>query len=118
MKSHKPEPAAYEEGRAAVAAAVAAVENLSVQEKIDLAELELRSEIARNIIRQFVRVNLCVLAIVALVFLFDEWYVYSKLISASDRIIDSKIIMTIIGATTVQFGAIAFAVSQWLFPRK
>lgn len=115
MESQKPLQDAYEEGRAAV---VAAVKELSVQERIDLAELELRSEIARNIIRQFVRVNLAVLAIIALIFIVDEINTYLKLIAASERIIDSKIIMTIIGATTVQFGAIAFAVSQWLFPKK
>jgi hypothetical protein len=110
-----PKRQAYEEGRAAV---VAAVESLSVQEKIDLAELELRSEIARNIIRQFVRVNLWVLSIVAVVFLIDTLFTYLKLMEAKDRIVDSKVVMAIIGATTVQFGAIAFAVSQWLFPKK
>lgn len=118
MNAHRPALDALEEGRAAVAAAVAAVENLSVKEKIDLAELELRSEIARNIIKQFVRVNLCVLAMVVVVFLFDALLVYRDVIHANDRIINSNVVMTIIGATTVQFGAIAFAVSQWLFPRK
>jgi len=117
MNNRRSSATGVEEGRAAVIDAIHELENLTVRERIDLAELQLRSEIARRIIRQFLKVNGYVLAFIAVLFLIDEFNLYTKTVDASSRIITANVIMAVIGATTVQFGAIAFAVSQWLFPK-
>ena len=102
-------------GRATVTEAAA---NITVRERLDIEEWELRKTITTSIMNRFVTVNVSVLIIIAIIYIIDLFYIFHKVITPADRVITSNIIIAIIGATTVQFGAIAFAISQWLFPKK
>jgi hypothetical protein len=90
---------------------------LTVRDRLDIAELELRSEMAKQIMKYFIKVNFLVLLTVLLVFGADSFFLYWRAIDPVNRIITANVVISIIGATTLQFGAIAFLVSQWLFAK-
>jgi hypothetical protein len=46
----------------------------------------------------------------------DEINIATHLIAPGDRIITEKVIMALLGATTVQVGAIAAIIARYLFP--
>lgn len=92
--------------------------DLSIQEHLSLEEWELRKDIAKKIIRTFVTANLVVLAAIAAMFVSDVVFICGNTIKPSERLIESKVIIAMISALTVQLGAIALAVSKWLFPVK
>jgi hypothetical protein len=84
---------------------------------LDLQESELRRVIASNIITTFCWINGAVFLFILLVFISDAYFIAKGILPSSDRSIDSKVIISMIGATTIQLGAIAFSLSQWLFPK-
>lgn len=59
-----------------------------------------------------------ILTLGALIWLgwLDQTNIEHKLISPGDRIIDHQVIMTLLGATTVQVGFIAAIIARYLFP--
>ena len=91
---------------------------LTVRDRLDLAELNLRSEIAQKIIAEFIRANYAIIGFLLAIFATESLFLFFGRLEPGNRIIGSNVIMALIGATTVQFGAIALLVSQWLFPRK
>lgn len=91
---------------------------LTVRDRLDLAELNLRSEIAQKIIAEFIRANYAIISFLLAIFAVESLFLFFGRLEPGNRIIGSNVIMALIGATTVQFGAIALLVSQWLFPRK
>ena len=48
--------------------------------------------------------------------ILDEFNIAWDWIAAGDRIISAQVIMTLLGATTVQVGAIAVVIARYLFP--
>ena len=46
----------------------------------------------------------------------DQNNIASKLITPGDRIITSQVFMALLGATTVQVGAIMVIITRYLFP--
>jgi hypothetical protein len=46
----------------------------------------------------------------------DQNNIASKLITPGDRIITSQVFMALLGATTVQVGAIMVIIARYLFP--
>jgi hypothetical protein len=56
------------------------------------------------------------IALGGLVFL-DEINILFRLVPPGSRVIGSQVIMALLGATTVQIGAIAFIIAQYLFRR-
>jgi hypothetical protein len=90
---------------------------LTVRNILDLEEWKLRKETAKTIIRAFVVVNFSVLVLVLILYITDVFFIYTSKIDPSGRLINSNVIISIVGATTVQFGAVAIAVSNWLFPK-
>jgi hypothetical protein len=91
---------------------------LSFRENLDLQEWTLRKTIATTVMTTFLWVNCIVLALIIGMYVVDTVFIANGKIQHNDRIIETKVIMSIIGATTIQLGAIAFALSQWLFPKK
>jgi hypothetical protein len=43
--------------------------------------------------------------------------VNTGLVKSTERIIDSKVVMSLVGATTVQMGAILVTIASYLFPK-
>lgn len=81
-------------------------------------EHELRQWVAEKVIPAFTWANgFTLLALVALVAL-DEVNLAYHLITPGDRIITEKVIMALLGATTLQVGAIAYAIARYLFPER
>jgi hypothetical protein len=88
---------------------------LTVQDHIALQDADLRKWMARRIMGTFAVTNVVtLLAFVGLVFL-DQIDLASGL-APGDRIITSQVFMALLGATTVQVGAIAVIIAQYLFP--
>ena len=90
---------------------------VSVQDRVLINESALRTELARKIIKTFVGVNSAVLTLVVACAISDVVLLAHKFVSANERLITTQVIRTIIGATTVQLGAIAITLSNWLFPK-
>lgn len=80
-------------------------------------EWDHRKTLSKEIMGSFLTVNILVLKAVAFIFFLDLLLLDAKLISPGDRLIDTKVLIAIVSAITVQFGAIAFAVAAWLFPK-
>jgi len=71
---------------------------------------------AGRIVRAFVQANAVMLAARGVRVLLDEINILFRLVSPGDRIITPQVFMTLVGATTVQVGAIAATIARYLFP--
>lgn len=89
---------------------------LSITEQIKQEDAHHRRKVSDFIVKAFILINVAILFIVLVIFAVES-YILINYNKDYNRIIDSKAIMTLIGATTVQFGAMALAVSSWLFPK-
>ena len=70
------------------------------------------------VVPAFVKANGLMLAVVAALVMLDEFNIAFHLITPGDRIITEKVIMALLGATTVQVGAIAALIARYLFPSR
>jgi hypothetical protein len=91
-------------------------EKLSVADHVALQDADLRKWMADQVVPAFVRANGLTLAALAVLVVLDEINVAVHLIAPGDRIITEKVIMALLGATTVQVGAIAALIARYLFP--
>jgi hypothetical protein len=76
----------------------------------------LREWVAAAIMVIFIVANGATLWIVLSLVGVDQHNIASKLITPADRVITNQVIMTLLGATAVQVGAIAAIIAQYLFP--
>jgi hypothetical protein len=95
---------------------VAARDGLTVADQIALHDAQLRQSMAGRIVRAFVQANAVMLAALGALVLLDEINILLRLVSPGDRIITPQVFMTLVGATTVQVGAIAAIIARYLFP--
>ena len=102
----------------AVVSLNAASSDLSVTDQIALQDADLRKWMADRVVPAFLKANGLTLAAVAVLVVLDEINVASHLIAPGDRIITEKVIMALLGATTVQVGAIAALIARYLFPSR
>jgi hypothetical protein len=79
-------------------------------------ESEIRTEIPSNMMTAFLWINGAVFLFIFVVFITDCVFVIAGLMPSSDRIVDAKVIVAMMGAATVQLGAIAFGWRQWRVP--
>lgn len=56
------------------------------------------------------------LGALGVLWLVDQIDIVLRVIAPGDRIINSQVIMALLGATTVQVGAIAVIIARYLFP--
>jgi hypothetical protein len=98
---------------------------ISVHERIALRDQGLRERdqglrdwMAKVVVPAFLKANGLTLAAVAVLVVLDEINITSHLIAPGDRIITEKVIMALLGATTVQVGAIAALIARYLFPSR
>ena len=78
----------------------------------------MREYAAQRILLIFFIGNVTVLTFLAAVFGVDWWLMANKLEAARERIIDSGVVKALIGATTVQVGALMVTIVGYLFPRR
>jgi hypothetical protein len=91
-------------------------EGLSVADQVTLQDARLRERLANLVVPAFLKANgWALVAVVALV-APDEVNIAFRLTPASDRLITGQVIMTLLGAMTVQVGATAVLIGRYLFP--
>jgi hypothetical protein len=88
----------------------------SVRNRIALRTQRLRELVAGAIMFIFVVANGVTLWIVLRLVDVDQGNIAAHLITPADRIITNQVIMTLLGGTAVQVGAIAVIIAQYLFP--
>jgi hypothetical protein len=95
----------------------------SIEEQIALHHADLRQQdadlrkwMADRVVPAFLKANFLTLAALAVLVVLDEANIACHLIAPGDRIITEKVIMALLGATTVQVGAIAALIARYLFP--
>ena len=68
------------------------------------------------IIAAFLIVNLATLYGLYVLYLADADNLRAKLIGPDQRVIDTSVVIALLGATTVQLGAMAVIMAKYLFP--
>jgi hypothetical protein len=76
---------------------------------------QVRWDISKDVMHLFKLSNLFVLVGVGVIFFIDTILMFFGYNHAADRLIDSKVIMTLIGATAVQLGSIAILMARSLY---
>jgi len=90
-------------------------DDLSIAERIALADAHVRRRIAYSIMGLFAAVNLATLVFVYLLFCADQADLAQKLIGPGDRIVNASVVMTLLGATTVQLGSAMLIMARFVF---
>jgi len=72
--------------------------------------------VANKVVPAFTKANGFTLAALGLLWIVDELNLVFHLASPGDRIITSGVVMTLLGATTVQVGSVAAVIARYLFP--
>jgi hypothetical protein len=88
----------------------------TIAERIALRTQYLREWVAGGIMLLFVVANVVTLGAVYMLVQLDQGNLQGHLITPADRIITNQVIMTLLGATAVQVGAIAVIIARYLFP--
>ena len=96
----------------------AAAEKVSVVDQLALRDQALRESMADRVMRAFLLANALTLGGIGVLWLADELNMVFHVTAPGERIITSRVIMALIGATTVQVGTIAVIIARYLFPRR
>ena len=93
-----------------------AAAEVPVPDQIALRDQGLRETTIDRILPAFLRANALTLGAVGVLWIADELNMVFHVAAPGDRIITSHVIMTLLGATTVQVGVIAATIARYLFP--
>ena len=93
-----------------------ALGDAQVRQQVIQGNLNMRQRMARGVGWTFGIANGVTLLGVAVLAGLDQWNMVHRAFTTADRIVDQKVVMTLIGATTVQVGAISFVIARYLFP--
>lgn len=105
-----------EDGRARGLGELPEAMGLSVNDQVTLGEHELRIKMAQRLLSVFLLANAVVFLGLAVFFGFDVTLVREGSVQPSERLVTAEVVMTVVGATTVQLGAIMFTIARYLFP--
>jgi hypothetical protein len=75
----------------------------------------MRESVGRQIMRTFIGANVVVLIALAVLAWLDQNNLDSHLITPGERLINSHVLMALLGATAVQVGSIAVFIARDLF---
>jgi hypothetical protein len=92
------------------------VEEFSVADRIALGDLGIRRGFAAWTMVLFALSNLFVMGGLGLLAWHETHQIALKLLNPADRIVDAKVVMTLLGATTVQLGTVVFTIARAIFP--
>jgi len=90
---------------------------LALHETPDLPESALLRSSAWSVMTIFLWINGAVFLFVVVAFIIDCVLVIGGIMPSSDRVIDAKVVISLVGAATIQVGAIAFSPSLRLLSR-
>jgi hypothetical protein len=93
-------------------------EGLSVADRVTLQDAGLREWMANRVVPAFLWANGLTLAAIGILVVLDEVNIARHLTAPGERIINSQVIMALLGATTVQVGAIAALMSTSQAPNR
>ncbi len=88
---------------------------LTPGEQVLLSDAETRKSISRWIMRLFAVVNIVTLGLILGLAVGDQRQLAAGLIKPDERLIDSQVLMAMLGATTVQLGTIAVIMAKYMF---
>ncbi|MDD2878413.1 MAG: hypothetical protein PHT60_14535 [Acidiphilium sp.] len=88
---------------------------LSVPEQIALSDAAIRRRIAQVVLALFAATNVLSVFFVGVLYFFDQRDIADHLIPATARVITPSVVMSLLGATTVQLGAIAVIMARGIF---
>jgi uncharacterized membrane protein len=92
-------------------------EKYSVAERIALTDAKVRTHVSYAIVAVFLLADILTLTGVGYIFRDDNANIKAHVITPQDRFITPQVVMTIIGATTVQLGALVLTMAKYLYPR-
>jgi hypothetical protein len=93
----------------------AAVPNYSVKDQIALSDASIRRNIAYVVVSLFTLVNIITLIFIGILYYFDQRDIVRHLIPANNRVVNAQVVISLLGATTVQLGAIAVIMARGMF---
>ncbi|MGC9268605.1 hypothetical protein [Acidiphilium sp.] len=88
---------------------------LSVKDRIALGDAAIRRQIAIVILSLFAVTNVLSVVFIGVLYYFDQRDIADHLIPATARVITPSVVMSLLGATTVQLGAIAVIMARGIF---
>ena len=86
-----------------------------VKDQIALSDAAIRRNVAAWIMALFGIVNLFMLGFIVWLAWMDHAEMVTGLIKPADRLVDNKVVIALLGATTVQLGAIAVIITKFVF---
>lgn len=86
------------------------------EQEIALGDLQIRKNFATRIMVVFAIANIFVLIGLYVVFRQDGLQLAAGQVKATERIVDGKVIMALLGATTVQLGTVIYTITRAIFP--
>jgi hypothetical protein len=96
----------------------ATAEGVSVADRVALRSQYLREWVAACITVVFLVANSAALYLLFRLMTLDQRNLRTHLMDPGDRVVTAQVIMTLLGATTVQVGVIAVIIARFLFPRR
>jgi multisubunit Na+/H+ antiporter MnhF subunit len=75
-----------------------------------------RSNVSYAVIAAFLIVNLATLLGLYLIYQSDSAELRAKLVAPDQRVINTQVVIALLGATTVQLGSMAVIMAKYLFP--
>ena len=91
-------------------------EKLTVRERVELSDAEMRKDVVKNLTSFFIKVNGFVIGGIFVMYVIDMILLFSG--REPIKIINTDVILAIIGGTTVQLGALMIIMGKYLFPPK
>ena len=88
----------------------------SVDDQVALGDLGIRKDFAKNTMILFAISNVAVLIGLGIVIWLEAEQLAGGIIKPEQRIIDHRVIMALLGATTVQLGTVIFTIARAIFP--
>jgi hypothetical protein len=76
---------------------------------------DFKKDMAAKIMRHTLRLNGWLVVALIAIFATEMSFIYQGKLTESARILNNGVLLALISAITVQVGAIAYAVSNWLF---
>jgi hypothetical protein len=92
------------------------VQAFSPPDPIALGDLEIRKNFADRVMILFAIANIGALIGLAIVFWQDCVQLAGHLVKPTERIINERVIMALLGATTVQLGTVIYTITRAIFP--
>ena len=85
-------------------------------DRIAIGDLEIRRTFANRVMVLFALANVFVLIGLYIVFRQDGLQLAAGQVKSTERIVDGKVIMALLGATTVQLGTVIYTITRAIFP--